>query len=202
METSIIKKATLLFLSMWLLTLACTTYVFGQTNYTFVQYQHTKLEDNINTTESQCVGLQFLNEPLNFDYKRVGLVEVTSYIGMSEELLIDYLKREALKINANYIINVERIIVNRKYGTGENTLYHTVPQYKGIAVFTTDERVVDVCCTDMGFLNRANEHEKANIEQHQKHVNNVNEIRAGGLFVLIIGLIGFFVLLNSMDTDP
>jgi hypothetical protein len=186
MEVSIIKKATLLFLSMWLLTLACTTYVFGQTNYTFVQYQHTKLEDNINTTESQCVGLQFLNEPLNFDYKRVGLVEVTSYIGMSEELLIDYLKREALKINANYIINVERIIVNRKYGTGENTIYHTVPQYKGIAVFTTDERVVDVCCTDMGFLNRANKHENEMLAKKEENSKTTFGSIIGGIIVSII----------------
>lgn len=171
---------------MWLLTLACTTYVFGQTNYTFVQYQHTKLEDNINTTESQCVGLQFLNEPLNFDYKRVGLIEVTSYIGMSEELLIDYLKREALKINANYIINVERIIVNRKYGTGENTIYHTVPQYKGIAVFTTDERIVDVCCTDMGFLNRANKHENEMLAKQEENSKTTFGSIIGGIIVSII----------------
>lgn len=190
------------FLAFWIFFLSCTNYVLGQTGYGSVHYRHTKLEDNVNTTESKCVAIQFLNEPLNFEYKRVGLVEVVGYPGIQESLLIDYLRREAYKIHANYIINVEREIVNRVYGSGERAIQYSVPQFKGIAVFTTDEKIVDVCCTDMGFLNRANDHERAVYERQQEQLEKSNEARSGGIVLVLVGIIGILLVLKNIDTSP
>jgi hypothetical protein len=202
MELSRLNILTLKFLASWIFFLSCTNFLLGQTNYGGVQYRHTKIEDNVNTTESQCVTIQFLNEPLNFEYKRVGLVEVIARPNMPEELLVDYLKREAYKLNANYIINVEREIVNRVYGSGENMQSYDYLIYKGIAVFTTDEKIVDVCCTDMGFLKRANDHERAAYDKYQEQLANSNEVRGAGLLLLLVGVIGFLLVLGNVDTDP
>jgi len=202
MELFKLNIITLKFLASWIFFLSCTNFVLGQTNYGSVHYRHTKLEEVENTTESKCVSYQFLNEPLNFEYKRIGLVEATAYPGMPETLLVDYLRREAYKINANYIINVEREVVNRVYGTGENANHYSVPHYKGLAVFTTDEKVVDVCCTDMGFLQRANDHERAYFEKFQEQKNESSEIRGAGLLLLLVVALGFLFVLGPPDTDP
>ncbi len=92
-----------------IVTFLCTQCVI---NNNVVKRSYVSLSNTDSTTKvnsaNQPIVLFFESEPINFTYKKIGLVEVQGAEYSTETEIIDHLKYEAWKNYSNAIINIKK----------------------------------------------------------------------------------------------
>ena len=118
--------------------MACLT-LFQSCLMTYGDYMHntyTPLEKAVNVQKSNKIYLFFNGEPIDFKYKKLGLIECQGYEYAKHSAILDHLKYQAWRNNANAIINISDGLNPRETGY----LFDSTPNvyqakvFKGIAV--------------------------------------------------------------------
>lgn len=105
---------------------------YGTTNKT----QYTQIRQNNNSEKAKYIYLFYEGEKLNFDYIKIGEIETDGEKYANNSEILDHIKYEAWKHNANGLINIKSGYRSRTQGrilSDDEEVYQS-KYYKAIAV--------------------------------------------------------------------
>lgn len=181
-----IRKIIAIILILTILSYSCTSYSgLSQTSGTITIVNKIDCEEKSNTMHTFFQG-----ENIDFNYQKIGLVEVEGDRVASDTEIIDYMKYYAWDNCANALINIEKDYITREltyhYSDHDEQQIHNATLYRGLAVkidkdATFMKKYGDT--TDLDFVQIVS----ANLEKDEK--SNVAKKAIGS--VLLVGLIVF-----------
>ncbi len=151
--------------------------------------QFTSITNETCDKKADKIYLFFEGEQLDFEYKKIGLVEANGHASASNAKVFNHLRYQAWKNCANGIINISDGYRNREEGiffSPETKETYSSKVFKGIAVkIKTDSAFISMygADTDTSFVNYViKDHDKVMEEKNRQ----VNQSIIGGLVIAVL----------------
>ena len=169
---------------------------------TLTQVNYTQLQKSPCAEKSNRIYLFFKGEQYDFNYEKIGLIEVNGRAYANEAEVLDYMKKKAWEQCADAIINIEIGETTRESGISfveETEEVYRSKMYRGIAVNIYEDSTFFkkyYIPADTSFVERVN-------KKHEK----ISKSDAGwGIFLTLVGTVGVAVCviaaINEEESNP
>lgn len=133
----------------------------------------TLITNNQYSEKANNVELYFENENIDFEYEKIGFVEVKGNQNSSTSLLLDYLQFEAWDNYANAVINVQSLYVDREITTlmsdNDSKVQYSAQVFNGLAIRIKTKSNSDPLSSNLSFKKtvkeNSNEESKQTVSQ-------------------------------------